>query len=93
MTSERTFEGDEFWTWQLTEQCNSSSTAAKTMKQEFVDNWRIALKASAKSPGKRWLAHTCWFSKPSRSPTLLSTSVLESLQACNNKQKSVLELF
>ena len=40
---ERTFEGDKFWAWQLTEQCNSSSTAAKTMKQEFVDNWRIAL--------------------------------------------------
>ena len=40
---ERTFEGDVFWTWQLTKQCNSSSMAAKTMKQEFVDNWRIAL--------------------------------------------------
>ena len=39
----RSFEGDEFWTWQLTEQCNSSSTAAKTMIQEFVDNCRIAL--------------------------------------------------
>ena len=43
------------------------------MKQEFVDNWRIALttviawskplKASAKSPGKRWLTRTWWFSK------------------------------
>ena len=40
---ERTFEGDEFWTRQLTEQCDSSSTAAKTMKQGFVDNLRIAL--------------------------------------------------
>ena len=38
-----TSEGDEFWTWQLTVQSNSSSTADKTMKQEFVDNWRIAL--------------------------------------------------
>ena len=40
---ERTSKGDEFWTWQLTMQSNLSSTAAKTMKQEFVDNWRIAL--------------------------------------------------
>ena len=40
---ERTSEGDECWTWQHTMQSISSSMAAKTMKQEFVDNWRIAV--------------------------------------------------
>ena len=35
---ERTSEGDEVWTCQLTVQSNSSSMAAKIMKQEFVDN-------------------------------------------------------
>ena len=40
---ERTSEGDELWTWHVTVQSNSSSTAAKMMKQEFVYNWRITL--------------------------------------------------
>ena len=44
---------------------SSVTPTAKTMKQEFVDNWRIALttviaakllKASANSPGKRRMA-------------------------------------
>ena len=40
---ERTSEGNEFEHGNFTVQSNSSSTASKTMIQEFVDNWRIAL--------------------------------------------------